>query len=93
MIYTVAISYYFLFVPQILRYIVEKGSIAIDGISLTVAYVDESVFKVSVIPHTAAETTLLSKKAGDIVNLEEFFSKHPIVAVAFSGGVDSAYLL
>ena len=56
--------------PQILRYIVEKGSIAIDGISLTVAYVDESVFKVSVIPHTAAETTLLSKKAGDIVNLE-----------------------
>ena len=55
---------------QILRYIVEKGSIAIDGISLTVAYVDESVFKVSVIPHTAAETTLLSKKAGDIVNLE-----------------------
>ena len=56
--------------PQILRYIVEKGSIAIDGISLTVAYVDESVFKVAVIPHTAAETTLLSKKAGDIVNLE-----------------------
>ena len=56
--------------PQILRYIVEKGSIAIDGISLTVAYVDESAFKVSVIPHTAAETTLLSKKAGDIVNLE-----------------------
>ena len=56
--------------PQILRYIVEKGSIAIDGISLTVAYVDESVFKVSVIPHTAAETTLLLKKAGDIVNLE-----------------------
>ncbi|MER2026382.1 MAG: riboflavin synthase [Lachnospiraceae bacterium] len=56
--------------PQILRYIVEKGSIAIDGISLTVAYVDENAFKVSVIPHTAAETTLLSKKAGDIVNLE-----------------------
>ena len=56
--------------PQSLRYIVEKGSSAIDGISLTVAYVDESVFKVSVIPHTAAETTLLSKKAGDIVNLE-----------------------
>ena len=63
--------------PQILRYIVEKGSIAIDGISLTVAYVDESVFKVSVIPHTAAETTLLSKKAGDIVNLEnDIVGKH-----------------
>ena len=55
---------------SILRYIVEKGSIAIDGISLTVAYVDESVFKVSVIPHTGEETTLLSKNPGDAVNLE-----------------------
>ena len=55
---------------KILRFIIEKGSIAIDGISLTVAYVDETVFKVSVIPHTASETTLLSKKVGDIVNLE-----------------------
>ena len=42
----------------------------IDGISLTVAYVDEQVFKVSVIPHTGEETTLLSKNPGDIVNLE-----------------------
>ena len=55
---------------KILKFIIEKGSIAIDGISLTVAYVDENVFKVSVIPHTASETTLLSKKTGDIVNLE-----------------------
>lgn len=55
---------------DIIRYIVEKGSIAIDGISLTVAYVDERVFKVSIIPHTGAETTLLKKKIGDIVNLE-----------------------
>ena len=47
--------------PQILNYIVEKGSIAIDGISLTVAYVDQRVFKVSVIPHTGQETTLLTK--------------------------------
>ncbi len=54
----------------VLRYIVEKGSIAIDGISLTVAYVDDSCFKVSIIPHTAKETTLLQKKPGDIVNLE-----------------------
>ena len=54
----------------ILRYIVEKGSIAIDGISLTVAYADENVFKVSVIPHTGEETSLLSKKNGDMVNLE-----------------------
>jgi riboflavin synthase len=54
----------------LLRYIVEKGSIAIDGVSLTVAYVDDRVFKVSVIPHTGEETTLLSKKDGDPVNLE-----------------------
>ena len=55
---------------SILDLIVMKGSIAIDGISLTVAYVDPSVFKVSVIPHTGEETTLLSRRPGDIVNLE-----------------------
>ncbi|MBQ9608573.1 MAG: riboflavin synthase [Lachnospiraceae bacterium] len=55
---------------EILKYIVEKGSIAIDGISLTVAYVDDDVFKVSIIPHTAGETTLLMKTKGDVVNLE-----------------------
>ena len=56
--------------PEILRYIVEKGSIAIDGISLTVTKVTETDFSVSLIPHTAKETTLLSKRAGEIVNLE-----------------------
>lgn len=56
--------------PDILKYIVEKGSIAIDGISLTVAYVDSEEFKVSIIPHTASETTLLTKNKGDTVNLE-----------------------
>ncbi len=55
---------------SVLKYIVEKGSIAIDGISLTVTDVTESDFAVSVIPHTGAETTLLSKAEGDIVNLE-----------------------
>lgn len=54
----------------LLRYIVEKGSIAIDGVSLTVAGVDQSAFKVSVIPHTGSETTLLEGKIGDVVNLE-----------------------
>lgn len=56
--------------PELLRYIVEKGSIAIDGISLTVAKVTNSSFSVSIIPHTAAETILGTKKVGDIVNLE-----------------------
>lgn len=55
---------------KLLKYIIEKGSITIDGISLTVAYVDSQCFKVSLIPHTAANTTLLTKKAGDMVNLE-----------------------
>ena len=56
--------------PEILRYIVEKGSVAIDGVSLTIAYADEQVFKVSVIPHTQEETTLVKKEIGDVVNLE-----------------------
>ena len=56
--------------PNLLRYIVEKGSITIDGISLTVAYVDEHCFKVSIIPHTQQVTALHDRGVGDIVNLE-----------------------
>ena len=54
----------------ILRLIVEKGSIAIDGISLTVASVSEVDFSVSIIPHTLSQTTLGCKREGDSVNLE-----------------------
>lgn len=56
--------------PEVLRYIVEKGSITIDGISLTVARVSDADFSVSIIPHTQANTILADKKAGDVVNLE-----------------------
>lgn len=58
--------------PQkdILKYMIYKGSVAIDGISLTVSYVDDEVFKVSIIPHTGDETILLSKKIGENVNIE-----------------------
>lgn len=56
--------------PEILGLIVEKGSIAIDGISLTVASVSSTDFQVSLIPHTGKETVLLKKHAGDQVNLE-----------------------
>ncbi len=56
--------------PQILRYVVEKGSIAIDGISLTVARVTDRDFSVSIIPHTQGETSLRFRQKGDIVNLE-----------------------
>lgn len=55
---------------SVLRYVVEKGSIAIDGISLTVASCDDSGFEISVIPHTLEATTLQSKRPGDKVNLE-----------------------
>lgn len=54
----------------VLRYIVQKGSISIDGISLTVTDVDTTGFGVSIIPHTGGETTLLDKSPGDVVNLE-----------------------
>lgn len=58
--------------PQkdILKYMIYKGSVAIDGISLTVSYVDDEVFKVSIIPHTGEETILLSKTIGENVNIE-----------------------
>lgn len=55
---------------QVLRYVVEKGSVAIDGVSLTVARVDERSFCVSLIPHTQGATTLHRRKVGDEVNLE-----------------------
>ena len=55
---------------EIIKYIVYKGSVTIDGISLTVAEVDNESFKVSIIPHTGSETTLLEKNKGTIVNIE-----------------------
>ena len=56
--------------PDVCALIVEKGSVAIDGVSLTVTDVGACEFGVSIIPHTGAATTLLRKRAGDVVNLE-----------------------
>ena len=56
--------------PEISRYLVGKGSIAVDGISLTVAECRDEEFTISLIPHTAKATTLGEKKVGDRVNLE-----------------------
>jgi riboflavin synthase len=56
--------------PDVLRYVVEKGSVAIDGISLTVASLGDGAFDVAVIPHTLAVTTLGHKERGAAVNLE-----------------------
>lgn len=55
---------------DLMRYIAEKGSVAIDGISLTIVKVDPASFTVSVIPFTRAETTITLRKAGDRVNIE-----------------------
>ena len=55
---------------ELLRYLINKGSIAIDGISLTVNEVMDMGFSVNIIPHTAQNTTILDKKAGDEANIE-----------------------
>lgn len=55
---------------NIMRYIIEKGSVAIDGISLTVNECEENLFGINIIPHTAAHTTLTEKKVNDSVNIE-----------------------
>jgi riboflavin synthase len=52
------------------RYLVEKGSIAVDGISLTIAAVQDRIFRVAIIPHTVENTNLQRARAGDLVNLE-----------------------
>lgn len=55
---------------SILLYVIEKGSVALDGISLTIAEVTNNGFSVSIIPHTAEETTLCDRKTGDKINIE-----------------------
>jgi len=56
--------------PELLRYCVEKGSIAVDGVSLTVAELAEDAFAVALVPHTLEATTLSSLTPGQEVNLE-----------------------
>ena len=65
-----AIRLYIATDAALLRQIIEKGSIAIDGVSLTVISVDQEQFSVGIIPHTSTQTILLDKKIGDKVNLE-----------------------
>ncbi len=55
---------------ELARYTVEKGSIAVDGISLTINCCKETYFEVNIIPQTDQETTILRKKVGDLVNIE-----------------------
>ncbi|WP_026840570.1 riboflavin synthase [Citrifermentans bremense] len=64
------IVFSFRFPPQYGKYIAAKGSVAIDGISLTVNTAGPDSFSINVIPHTAAKTTLIGKRVGDEVNIE-----------------------
>jgi len=56
--------------PDVMRYLIFKGSVAVDGISLTVAAVRKTSFRLWIIPHTFEVTTLRERKVGDAVNLE-----------------------
>lgn len=78
---------------RILKYIIEKGSVAIDGTSLTVANVDKESFSVSVIPHTLSNTVLQYKKAGDFVNLEnDVIGKYVEKLLAYDDSKNSSKL-
>ncbi len=55
---------------DVLRYIIHKGSVALDGISLTVAAISNESFQVSIIPHTGVQTTLLTKRINETINIE-----------------------
>jgi riboflavin synthase len=78
---------------NLLRYIVEKGSVAIDGISLTVNKLEKNRFYVNIIPHTATNTTLLTKKEGDLVNIEtDVLGKYVEKLLQTPTGIDKDFL-
>ena len=89
--------------PEVMRYVVEKGSIAVDGVSLTVAKREPDSFSISMIPHTAEKTILSQKGAGSVVNLEtdiigkyvEQLLREPAANTesADSGGITEEFLL
>lgn len=75
------------------RYIVEKGSVAIDGVSLTVNKLEKSRFYVNIIPHTAANTTLMSKKESEPVNIEtDVLGKYVEKLLQTNRGIDKDFL-
>ncbi|MDO8446856.1 MAG: riboflavin synthase [Deltaproteobacteria bacterium] len=80
---------------ELLRYVINKGSIAIDGISLTVNEVGDGTFTVNIIPHTAQNTTILYKKAGDEVNIEvDIIGKYveKLLGKGKEGKIDRSFL-
>lgn len=76
--------------PEILNFIVNKGSVALDGVSLTVAYLSSEEFAVSVIPHTQEATTLFSKNIGDMINIENDLIGKYVKKFIFSANAQTA---
>jgi len=76
--------------PSLSRYMIEKGSVAVDGISLTINSVQRGEFSVSVIPHTAKMTTLQTKATGDAVNIETDMVGKYVERFLTAGKPDSA---
>jgi riboflavin synthase len=75
------------------RYIVEKGSVAIDGVSLTVNKLEKGRFYVNIIPYTAENTTLVAKKVGDLVNMEtDILGKYVEKLLHSPRGIDKDFL-
>jgi|LGOV01.1.fsa_nt_gb riboflavin synthase len=75
--------------PKIIRYCVEKGSITLDGISLTIGKVNADGFIISIIPHTKKCTTLMEKNTGDFLNIEnDLIGKYIEKLMINSGGVE-----
>ncbi|HEY3297306.1 MAG TPA: riboflavin synthase [Armatimonadota bacterium] len=80
--------------PGIMQYVVEKGSIAVDGISLTVADLNDDWFEVAVIPHTIENTTLAEKRTNNTVNLEtDIIGKYVFKYVGKTAGKSDQRLL
>jgi riboflavin synthase len=76
--------------PELLRYCVEKGSIAVGGVSLTISALDDSAFEVALVPHTLAQTTLGRAKPGDDVNLEVDILAKYVEKLAHPGTITDA---
>ncbi len=81
---------------DLMKYLVPKGSVALDGISLTVVDADDRSFTVSVIPHTSQETTITGRRPGDLINMEcDMIAKYTEKLIAKPGrpsGIDTAFL-
>jgi riboflavin synthase len=87
--------------PELLRYMIVKGSVAVDGVSLTINHCDQSGFQVGIIPHTAGLTTVGSKHAGQAVNIEtdiigkyveRFIKRNKEAVPAAATGIDLEFL-